>query len=85
MYSNFSVYLVVRPNFLGRYFNAFNKIDNKNSMSQSDLALEKHWVTHGGYFRLATTVVLCIGITDGNLLYRNGVSEGNVDKQFSTM
>ena len=54
-------------------------------MQQSDIALEKYWVTQSGYFRLATTVAFGMGITDGKLLYCHGVAEGNVDKKFSTL
>ena len=37
-------------------------------MIQSDLALEKYWVTQIGYLRLVTTVVLGMGITDGKII-----------------
>ena len=67
---------------LGRYVSACNAIDNPNRMRQSDLALEKYWITQSGYFRLATAVALGMGITDGNLLYCHGVSEGNMDRKF---
>ena len=70
---------------IGRYFNACNAIDNHNRMRQSDLALEKYWVTQSGYFILATTVALGMGITDGKLLYFHGVAEGNMDKKISTL
>ena len=53
-------------------------------MRQFDLSLEKYWVTQSGYFRLTTTVALCMGITDGKLLYCHGVAEGNKDKKIST-
>ena len=54
-------------------------------MRQSDLSLEKYWVTQSGYFRLATTVALGMGITDGKLLYCHGVAEGNVGRKISTL
>ena len=54
-------------------------------MWQSDLSLEKYWVTQSGYFRLATTVALGMGITDGELLYCHGVAEGNKDNKISTL
>ena len=54
-------------------------------MRQSDISLEKYWVTQSGYFRLANTVALGMGITDGKLLYCHGVSEGNVDRKISTL
>ena len=74
IYSIDPVYPVVRPRLLVRYFNACNAIDNQNRMQQSDLLLEKYWVTQSGYFRLATTVVLGMGIIDGKLLYCHGVA-----------
>ena len=54
-------------------------------MRQSDLSLEKYWVTQSGYFRLATTMALGMGITDGKLLYCHGVAEGNKEKKISTL
>ena len=39
---------------------------------------------HSGYFRPATKVVLCIGITYGKILFRHGVSDENVDKIIPT-
>ena len=54
-------------------------------MRQSDIALEKYWVTHSGYFRLATTVALGMVITDGKLLYCHGVAEGNEENKISTL
>ena len=85
IYSNVSVRLVVRPHLLVRYFNACNSIDHHNRMRQSDLSLDKYWVTQSGYFRLATTVALGMVITDGNLLYCHGVAEENKDKKISTL
>ena len=54
-------------------------------MQKSDLELDKYLVTQSGYFRLATIVVLGMGITDGSLLFWHGVAEGNVDKTISTL
>ena len=48
-------------------------------MRKSGIAIEKYWVTHSGYFRLATTVTLGMGITDKNFLLCIGVSEESVD------
>ena len=52
-------------------------------MRQSDLALEKYWVTQSGYFRLAATVELCMGIEYGNLLLCHGISDQRKDKSIS--
>ena len=54
-------------------------------MRQSDILLDKYWVTKSGYFRLASTLALGMGITDGKLLYCHGVAEGNEDKKISTL
>ena len=54
-------------------------------MRQYDLALEKYWVTQSGYFRLANTVSLGMGITYGKLLYCHGFAEGNLDMKISTL
>ena len=51
-------------------------------MWQYNLALHKYWASKSGYFSLATTVALGMGITDEKLLYCHGVSEVNVDKKF---
>ena len=56
---------------------------NHNMMRKSDLELDKYWVTQSGYFRLATTVVLGMGITDGKLLFFHGISEKSVDNKIS--
>ena len=85
IYPNISVNPVVRTHLIGRYFNACNALYNHNRMRKSDIALDKYWITQSDYFRLATTVELCMGITDGELLYCHGVAEGNTDKKISTL
>ena len=47
-------------------------------MWQSDIELDKYWVTQRGYFRLATTVLLGVVITDGKLQFCHVISEGNL-------
>ena len=54
-------------------------------MRQSDISLERYWVTQSGYFRLVSTMELGMGIADGKLLYCHGVAEGNMDKKISTL
>ena len=55
-----------------------------NRIWQSDPALDKYWVTHGGYFRLATIVELVMGIPDGNILFCHEISDGRVENKIST-
>ena len=54
-------------------------------MQQSDIALEKYWVTQSGYFRLETIIALGMSITYGKILYCHGVSKGNMEKKISTL
>ena len=72
----FNVYVhpVVRPPFRGGYFYSCNIIYGYNRMGQSDLVIEKYWVTQGGYFRILATVSLGMGILDWKLVYSHVVS-----------
>ena len=54
-------------------------------MWQSDISLEKYRVTQSGYFILATTVALGMGITDGKIQYYHGGAQGNEEKKISTL
>ena len=85
IYYNVDVLPAVFPHFLGRYFNACNAIDNKNRMNQPNIALVKYWVTQSVYFRLATTVALGMGVTDGKLLLCHGISQDSDYKNISTL
>ena len=77
MYSNVYVRPVIRPHLIVRYLNACNAIYNQNRMRKSDLALDKYWVTKSSYFRLANTVALGMGITDGNFQRKCGQENFN--------
>ena len=85
IYSNVYVCPVFIPRFIGRYFNACNSIENQNRMWQSDIALEKYWLTQIIYFRLSNTVALGVGITDGEILFFHGISEDSMEKKKSTI
>ena len=82
-YSNTSIRPVICPCVIGRYFSAFNVIYNHNKMCQYDLSPEKYWLIQSGYFRLATTVALGMGVIDGNLLLCHGTSKQIKDNNFS--
>ena len=41
-------------------------------------------MTQSGYIRLATTVALCMGMTDGKVLFCHVVSEGSGENNFLT-
>ena len=80
IYSNVSVLSAVSTPLLGRYFNVCNTIYNHNRMSKYDLAIEEYWVIQSGYFRLATTAALGMGMTYGKLLFCHGIWEESVEK-----
>ena len=47
-YSNVSICTVPPPQVIGRYFSACNEIENHNRMRESDIALDKYWLTQSG-------------------------------------
>ena len=51
---------VTRPEVVSVYYSGAGAIDDHNAARQNELRLEKHWITHDGFFRIATTI---IGIT----------------------
>ena len=52
-------------------------------MWQYNIAINKYWVNQSGYFRLATTVALVMGIKYGKLLFYHLISEQSKDKNIS--
>ena len=47
---------IARPHVCDLYFRNCNAIDVANQSRQSELALEKHWITQCGFFRVVTTL-----------------------------
>jgi hypothetical protein len=60
---------VPRPEIIAKYFLRSNGIDVHNQTRQSDLALEKHWITTDGFFRLVTTL-FGMTVTDASRAYQ---------------
>jgi hypothetical protein len=48
---------VPRPAVISDYFKDSNVIDSHNQARQSELKLEKHWITFDCWFRLVTTLI----------------------------
>jgi hypothetical protein len=48
--------MIPRPQVCHQYFQHCNMIDVHNQSRQDDLALERHWVTQNGHFRIVTTI-----------------------------
>ena len=59
---------------------AVNEVDPHNKPRQSDLALEKWWVTQCGWLRLRTAVAMGMTITNCWKLFRYGVKRDHYDK-----
>ena len=55
---------VTRPQVIPLYFKYSNVVDVHNQSRQADLSLEKKWVTEDYYFRIYTTMILDMILTD---------------------
>jgi hypothetical protein len=56
-WGNVNVRFVDRPEIISKFFERSNMIDRHNHVRQSELALEKRWLTQNPYFRLHTSIV----------------------------
>jgi hypothetical protein len=75
---------IARPSVISRYFVRSNCIDTHNHARQSELKLEKKWVTTDGYFRIFTTV-LGMTVIDAWKAYKHHINYRNVDKNMFVM
>ena len=65
---------------LYQLFSVVNEVDSHNKSIQSDLALEKWWVTQYGWLRLCKKVAMGMTITNCWKLFRYGVKREHYDK-----
>ena len=63
-----------------KLFGSVNEVDSHNKSRQSDLVLDKFWVTQCGWLRSCTTVYIEITITNGCKLFHYGVKIYNYEK-----
>ena len=63
-FTNVSIRPVSRPFVVSNLFDAVNEVDSYKKPRQSDLVLEKSWVTQCGWMRLCTAVVMVMNITN---------------------
>ena len=56
-FGNVCIRQVARPTITSRYFDYSNQVDVHNQGRQYNLAVEKKWVTHDGWFCLYTSIV----------------------------
>lgn len=75
-WGNVMTRLVPRPDIISQYFQISNAVDTHNQARQSDLGLERHWVTTNCWFRVVTTFI-GITVTDAWKAYRHGVRGPN--------
>ena len=72
-FSHVSILPVNHPLCMSKFFVSVNGVDSHNKSRQSDLALEKVWVTGCGWLRLCTTVPMGIAITNFWKIFIYGV------------
>ena len=61
-FSNFSICPLSCTLGVSKLFGSFNLVESHNKSKQSDLVLEKYWVTQCGWLRLCTTVAMGMNI-----------------------
>ena len=82
-FSNVSIRPVARPLLMSKCFGSVNEVDSHNKSRQSDLALERFWVTQYSWLRLCTTVSIGMKITNFWKLFCYGVKRDHYDKFIS--
>ena len=68
---------------MSRFFGSFNEMYSHKNSRQSDLALEKFYVTKFGWLRLCTNVDMGMKITHLWKMFRFGVKRDYYDKFIS--
>ena len=67
---NASICPVASPHIMYKFFGSVNGVESHNKSRQSDIALEKFWVTQCGWLWLCTTVSMGIVINNCWKLFR---------------
>ena len=75
---------VDRPDVLSKFFRDSNCVDKHNQARQSELALEKKWVTNDPYFRLGTTVVGVTTVDTLNLMTHHNLFPRHITNKYYT-
>lgn len=65
---------IERPAVLNAYYSASHLIDRHNHLRQGELQFEKYWKTKCPWFRLVTTIVFGLTVTDAFLLAKHSVA-----------
>ena len=64
---------VQRPAVISSYYKGANVIDVHNQLRQGTLGYEKFWLTRTPWFRIVTTIVFGMTLTDAFLLTKHAV------------
>ena len=65
---------------MSKFFGSVNEVDSENKSRQSDLALEKFWLTQCGWIRLCINVAMEMNINNGWKMFCYGVKRDHYDK-----
>ena len=65
---------------MSKFFGSVNEVDSENKSRQSDLALEKFWLTQCGWIRLCINVAMGMNINNGWKMFCYGVKRDHYDK-----
>ena len=65
---------------MSKFFGSVNDVDSHNKSCQSDLALEKFWVTQCGWLRLYATVAMGTKINNSWKLFHYRVKRDHYNK-----
>ena len=77
---NVSIRPVDHPLLMYKVFGSVIEVDSYNKYRNSDIALDKFWVTKCGWIRLCTTVAMVMTITNFGKLFHYGVKRYHYDK-----
>ena len=79
-FAHFAIRPVSHPLVMSKIKYAVNEVDSHNKSRQSDLALEKFWVTQCGWLRLCTAVATGMTINNCWKLFRYGFTRDHYEK-----
>ena len=78
-FSNFSISPVVCTLVVYKLFGSITEVESHNKSRQSDLVLEKFWVTQYGWLRFCTIVSMVIYINNFWVLFCYGVKRDHYE------
>lgn len=73
---------IQRPAVISSYYKGANVIDVHNQLRQGILQYEKFWKTRTPWFRIITTIVFGMTLTDAFLLTKHAVKTKHVQKMY---